>query len=232
MQFLAGSAIMVLLESAQWTFGVLFGVAILVGAGIFIAVRNNLFIKKTLDKLTKKLEDINSAIKNCKDQKKQETLSEEKNTLEQQINNEMAKAYNALKFKSKRLSRFSSYIDKHAEQHKDLFKYLADGKVKNFKELLEYIIGENGAAAPVVQVKQGTPLVQEAQDTQNTQENQVVQTAQQQAQVQQQGTNNQTAKGTTKQVVLSADDVIYRERIQTHTSRTTSQQGQDEGREA
>ena len=172
------------------------GVVLLIAVGIFVAVRSNIFIKISLNNLTKQLEKVNDELSICRVKERKNELQAKKEQLEQKINAKIEKTYHAIKLKTKRMNRFENYIEKHAKQHPNLLNTLGD-KISNFKDILDCLVLENSNESNVVK---GESLIQDEEEVLTLQQENELETIEDK-------TNSE------EQIVdesLSSDKVAYR----------------------
>lgn len=145
MQFLAGHNTMFgLFVAFRASILLGFGIVLAVTAVLFIAAYNNYFIERSLNKLSKKLQNINEKL-NDKNLLSEERLDLEKQreTLEQKAKEKLNKAFATVKTSSRRLKKFNIYLEKHANKYPDLLNTYGED-VKTLKQLFETSVLEGG----------------------------------------------------------------------------------------
>lgn len=139
MQLLAiDGGFVTLFSGIQGTLLAVAGVAIAVGVTLFVAARNNYFVKRNLNKLTKELVDVNEQIKLCKDNVKMNKLLKQREKLEKDISAKLVKAHTATKHKDKRLNKFRDYLEQHAQKYPNLLNTFGED-VKTLQDLFNKI---------------------------------------------------------------------------------------------
>lgn len=203
MQLLAiGGSFVTFFSGVQGTIFSIFGIALVVSVGLYIAGRNNLFINISLNKLSKSIQKLNEKIKTCKRTNERNKLQEEKLALEKKLHAKLEKAYNKVKFSPKRLERLEKFIDKHVEKYPNFLNSFGDN-VKNLKDLYGMISVSDSNDSEIL----GVPLTEV--DSQSVQQRQIV--------VQENDTPTEEQSAPKKVARLSADPVAFRDNDVTDT---------------
>lgn len=203
MQLLAvGGSIVTFFSGVQGTIFSIFGIALVVSVGLYIAGRNNLFINISLNKLSKSIQKLNEKIKECKRTDERNKLQEKKVALEKKLHAKLEKAYNKVKFNPKRLDRLEKFIDKHVEKYPNFLNSFGDN-VKNLKDLYAMISVSDSSDSEIL----GLPLTEV--DSQYDQQRQIV--------AQASDTQTETQGASKKAAQLSADPVAFRDNDITDT---------------